>query len=250
MSLYGIHDSSNLVLVSNKTKKQVLFSNYCNKTNIKFTSSDDYAMKKGVKAIGWSKNREGTYDVEMQVFDLKWISILMGSEFKTGVISINKRAVLPVTSGSATLPETPKTGSLAVFKTSDATGMEQLDEQKVGATTATNNYSISGNTLTFNTTTTFADDGYIVVYYLVDSDDTAQTFTIKADEFPTGYTCWADTTIKGEDNVEKQVQYQMCNIKPQSNMEISFDSDAVTTLTCTFDIFADANNDMFTFKFL
>jgi hypothetical protein len=250
MSLYGIKDASDLVLISNESKKQVLFANYCNKTNINFSSDDTYAMKKGVKAIGWSQNREGSFEVEMQVFDLKWISILMGSDFTTGITSINKRVVLPVTSGSATLPETPKSGSLAVFKVSDKTGMEQGDEQTVGTTSTANKYSVSGTTLSFNTTTTFATDGYIVAYYLVDSEDTAQTFTVKADEFPTGYSVWANTTIKGEDNVEKAIQFSMNNIKPQSNMELSFDSSDCTTLTCTFDIFADSNNDMFTFKVL
>ncbi len=128
MSLYGIKDAANLTIRSNKTDKVVLYTDYCNDTSIDFTAEQVYAMKKGVKAIGWDKNREGTFRTSMQVFDLAWVAMLMGSEMTTGAAEINKREVLTVASAAATLTDTPKAASLSIFKL-DTDGITQLTEQ-------------------------------------------------------------------------------------------------------------------------
>lgn len=247
--LYGIKDSANLTVTSNATNKVVIYADYCNKTDVSFSSETVYAMKKGVKAIGWDSNREGTLTTEFQVFDLKWIGLLMGSEFVTGVTSLSKREVLNVTSASATLSATPKAGSLTIFKL-DTDGITQLTEQTVGTPATTpNTYSISTNAITLNATT-WATDGKIVAYYLVDSEATAQTFKVTATDFPSGYTIVGDTKIKNNSGVEQMVQFRMNNVKPKSNMTLSMNSSDVTTLTIEWDIFADTNNEMFTFKTL
>lgn len=249
MGLYGIKDAANLTVISNETKKVVLFADYCNKTDINFTADTVYAMKKGVKAIGWDKNREGTMSTEMQVFDLAWIALLMGSELKTGIVDLNKREVLNVTSAGAVLSAAPKAGSLAIFKL-DADGISHLTEQKVGTPASQpDTYSISGKNIVFNTTT-FATDGQVVCYYILDSAPTAKSFTVAADKFPSGYTIIADTTIKDSLGVEKIIQFRMNNIKPKSSMQLSFNSDDVTTIAVEWDIFADNDNNMFTFKAL
>lgn len=245
--MFGIKDSANLTVISNATSKVVLYADYCNKTDISFTANTVYAMKKGVKAIGWDNQREGSLTTEFQVFDLKWLGLLMGSEFTTGVTPLNKREVVSVASASATLAAAPKSGSLTIFKL-DTDGITQLVEQTVGTPATTpNTYSISGTTVTLNATT-WATDGKIVAYYLVDSAATASVFKVTATDFPSGYTIIGDTKIKSDLNVEKMVQFRMNNVKPKSNMTLSMNSDDVTTLTIEWDIFADTSNDMFTFK--
>jgi hypothetical protein len=246
MSLYGIKDAANLTIKSNTTNKVVLYTDYCNSTNIEFTSDPVYAMKKGVKAIGWDTNRDGSMTTEMQVFDLAWVAMLMGSEMTTGVAEISKREVLTVTSASATLAAAPKAGSLSIFKL-DTDGITQLTEQTVGTPASQpNTYSISTATLTFNSTT-WASDGKVVAYYLLDSAATARTFTVKSNTFPSGYSVVGNTTIRSDSNVDKVIEFRMGNVKPRSNMSLTFSSDDVTTLSIEWDIFADSDNDMFTF---
>lgn len=247
--LYGIKDASNLTIIPNRTNKPILYADYCNKTDINFSADTVYAMKKGVKAIGWDKNREGTMVTEMQVYDLKWIGLLMGSEFTTGVTSVNKREIVKVTSASAILSETPKAGSLTLFKL-DNDGITQLDEQVVGIpSSAPNTYSITGKNITLNATT-FAADGKVVAYYLLDSTEKASTFTVTSTDFPEGYTIIGDTTIRNSNNVDTMVQFRMNNCKPKSAMQLSMNAEDVTTLSVEWDIFADNNNEMFTFKTL
>lgn len=246
MSLYGIKDAANLTVKSNTTNKVVLYADYCNKTDINFTSDPVYAMKKGVKAIGWDTARDGTMTTEMQVFDLAWVAMLMGSEMTTGAIELNKREVLTVSSATATLTDTPKAGSLSVFKL-DSDGITQLTEQTAGTPASQQNtYSISTKTLTFNATT-FATDGKVVCYYLLDSAATARSFVVKSNTFPSGYSVVGNTTIRSDSNVDKVIEFRMGNIKPRSNMSLTFSSDDVTTLSIEWDIFADSDNEMFTF---
>lgn len=246
MSLYGIKDAANLTIKSNTTNKVVLYTDYCNDTSIDFTSDTVYAMKKGVKVIGWDANREASLKTSMQVFDLAWVAMLMGSEMATGVTELNKREVLTVTSASATLTDTPKSGSLSIFKL-DSDGITQLTEQTVGTPASQiNTYSIATRTLTFNATT-WATDGKIVAYYLLDSAATARSFTVKSNTFPSGYSIIGNTTIRSDSNVDKVIEFQLPNVKPKSNMSLTFSSDDVTTLEIEWDIFANTDNEMFTF---
>lgn len=247
--MYGIKDSANLTVISNSTNKVVIYADYCNKTDVAFTAETTYALKKGVKAIGWDQNREGTFSTEFQVFDLKWIGLLMGSSFTTGITSLNKREVLSVTSAAATLSAAPKAGSLTIFKL-DADGITQLKEQTVGTPATTpDTYSVTGTAVVLSSTT-FATDGKIVAYYLVDSAATSQSFSVTATDFPIGYTIIGDTKIKSDSNVEQMVQFRMNNVKPKSNMTLSMNSSDVTTLSIEWDIFADTSGNMFTFKTL
>lgn len=203
-------------------------------------------MKKGVKVIGWDKNREGSMKTSMQIFDLAWVAMLMGSEMTTGVTEIHKREVLTVTSASATLSETPKAGSLSIFKL-DSDGITQLTEQTVGTPASQQNtYSISTKTLTFNATT-WASDGKIVCYYLLDSAATARSFTVKSNTFPSGYNITGNTTIRSDAGVDKVIEFNLPNVKPKSNMSLTFNSDDVTTLEIEWDIFANTSNEMFKF---
>lgn len=245
--LYGIKDSANLSVISNKSGKPVLYADYCNKTDIEFSSTPTYATRKGVKSISWDGAREGKMTTEMQVFDLKWVALLMGTEFTKGTFTINRHEVLDVKSAKATLKESPKAGSLMVFK-ANADGTEQLDEQLVGTpATQVNTYSIADKVITLNGTT-FATDGKIIVYYLVDSGATGESFTVTATDFPQGYQIVGDTQIRDASNVDHLVQFYIGNCKPQSNISLSMNSDDVTTLSITWDILADGNGDMFTWK--
>jgi hypothetical protein len=199
--LYGIKDASNLRIDSlAQNGKPVLYANYCNTTDITFSSESTFANIKGVKTIRWDHNREGGFKTEMEVLNLSMISLLFGTDFQTGVVPISKREVLTVTGGTANLSGTPKAGSLAIFKLDTSDNLTHLQEQLVGTVSTADKYSIAGNVLTFNTTTTFPDNtGKVVCYYLQDSAATAQSFSVKVDNFPSNYRIYGDTTVRGQD---------------------------------------------------
>ena len=254
MSLFGIKDSANITMINNKTNKQVLFANYANKFDVNFSSSPVYALKKGVKSISWDGQREGTITASMQVFDLNWIALLMGSELKAATTSdrIASRKVVEVANATGTFTGNVVAGSLTVFKLEDDK-VTHASEYTVtsSSTIEAGKYKIASsdgtNTLTFAS----GETGNFVVYFLEAATTTNKKFTVKIDEYPEGYSLYADTECKADGTgVKQMLQFYFPNVKPQSNLSLSFDSENAATLDITFDILNGTDDSMMDFTTL
>jgi hypothetical protein len=241
--LFGIKDAANMQIVSQLTSKPVIYCNYAKTSTIDFTSDSVYAYNKTTKAIRWDKNREGTFKTEMEIFETKMIALLFGTSIASTSMSIAKREVIAVQSGGAgaSLLVAPIPGSLTIFKL-DSDMVSQSKEQIAGVpATAPDTYSIAELALTLSATT-FASAGYIVAYYLVNS--ASSNFTVNNANFPGGYKIYADSAIRGTDQIDKFVQYQLLNVKPKSNVTLTMDADNVTKLSIEWDVLADSSGNM------
>lgn len=244
--LYALKDCANLRVENASTGKVDLFVNYAKTTSLEFTSDQVFAMNKNVKAVRFDSNREGTFTTTMEVFPMDIIPMLFGTKFDNKTVPWAKREVLKVTSGSATLTGTPKVGTLQVFKVMDDDKLTHVAEQKVGTPATTENtYSISGSTLSFNTST-FAEDGYVACYYFVDTS--VKTFTVDNVSFPGGYVIYGDTALKGTDQADNFVQFKLHNVKPQSSASLTMDVDNICTLEITWDVMGDSEGNMMTWS--
>jgi hypothetical protein len=248
--IYAIKDAANVVIKRKTDLKPVLFIDYLNSFGLDFTSDEVSAMKKGVKAVTWSKNREGNMKWSMELIDLKMISILLGSDFLDGITPISKREVLTVTTGKVTLASTPKSGSLALF-TLDVDNITHKVEQTVGTPATTpNTYSLSGLQATVNTTSC-PDGTKIVAYYLVDSTSTAKRFDVKVDKYPENYEIYATTTMTQQfDGSNDFVEIHVGNCKPKSSLSLSFDGENASKFDVEWTLLADENNNLATFTII
>ena len=244
--LYALKDCANLRVENAESKKVDLFVNYAKTTSLEFTSEQVFAMNKNVKAVRFDSNREGKFVTTMEVFPMDIIPMLFGTKFDNKTVPWAKREVLKVTGGTATLEGTPKTGSLQVFKVMEDDKLTHIAEQTVGTTTTANKYAIAEKTLTFNTTETFTEDGYVACYYFV--DQTAKTFTVDNVSFPGGYVIYGDTALKGTDQADNFVQFKLHNCKPQSNASLTMDVDNICTLEITWDVMGDSEGNMMTWS--
>ena len=244
--LYGLKDCANLQVFSSGDKKLKLYCNYAKTSSIDFTSDAVFAYNKTTKAVRWDKSREGTFKTTLEIFDMAVIALLFGTEITSKPVPFAKREVLKVTNGTATIMGTPKVGSLSVFKVDPEDKITNISEQVVGDATTENNYSIVDKTLTFNTTTTFTNDGYVACYYMVDTP--AQTFTVDNVSFPDGYYIFGDTNLRGTNQVDEFVQFKLTNVKPQSNVSLTMDVDNVATLEIVWDIMSDGEGNMMTWS--
>lgn len=244
--LYALKDCANLRVENASTGKVDLFVNYAKTTSLEFTSDQVFAMNKNVKAVRFDSNREGTFTTTMEVFPMDVIPMLFGTKFDNKTVSWAKREVLKVTGGSATLEGTPKTGSLQVFKVLEDDKLTHVAEQTVGAVSTANKYTIDGQNLTFNTTDTFAEDGYVACYYFV--DQVAKSFTVDNVSFPHGFVVYGDTALKGTDQADNFVQFKLHNVKPQSTASLTMDVDNICTLEITWDVMGDSEGNMMTWS--
>lgn len=243
--LYGLKDCANLTVKSKETNKIKMYADYAKTSTIEFTSESVYAYNKNTKAVRWDKNREGTFKTTMEIFTMDIIAMLFGSELEEKQIPFMKREVCQVKGGKATLTtqDTIKTGTLAVYKLDSSDMKTNLKEQIVGTpSSAENTYSIAEKVITLNTTTFPDDTGYVACYYMVDTN--AQTFTVDNVSFPGGYEIYGDTALRNTDQVDEFVQFELMNVKPQSNVTLTMDVDNVCSLEITWDILSDKNGDM------
>ena len=243
--LYGLKDCANLTVKSKETNKIKMYADYAKTSTIEFTSESVYAYNKNTKAVRWDKNREGTFKTTMEIFNMDIIAMLFGSELEEKQIPFMKREVCQVKGGKATLTtqDTIKTGTLAVYKLDSSDMKSNLKEQKVGTPASSEDtYAISDKTITLNTTTFPDDTGYIACYYMVDTN--AQTFKVDNVSFPGGYEIYGDTALRNTEQIDEFVQFQLMNVKPQSNVTLTMDVDNVCSLEITWDILSDKNGDM------
>ena len=228
--LYALKDCANLRVENASTGKVDLYVNYAKTTSLEFTSDQVFAMNKNVKAVRFDSNREGTFKTTMEVFPMDIIPMLFGTKFDNTTVPWAKREVVKVTSGTATLEGTPKTGSLQVFKVLEDDKLTHVAEQTVttSGTISNNEYKLEGKKLTFNTETTFKSDGWIACYYFVEQE--AKSFTVDNVSFPGGYVIYGDTALKGTDQADNFVQFKLHNVKPQSSASLTMDVDNICTL--------------------
>ncbi len=233
---YAIKDACDVYLLRRSDRKPVLFSDYANSTNLSFTSDRTFARAKGVNKIAFDSNREGSFGMDFEVFDLAWISILLGATDEEETRGLIKREVLTIDAEkTATLANEPKTGSLAIF-TVDRDNRTHIKEQEL-----TTDYTITTKEVTF---TTLTEGTKIVAYYMLDTETPVRTFRVASDRFAENYIVLGKTEIKNEFGELEFMDLEITNCVPKSDMEITMSTDGVTNLSAEFDLLADENNEM------
>lgn len=256
MALYGIKDCANLSLFDLATGKPVLYTDYANVSTNEWTSERVYANSKGTRAIAWDYDRQGTLAVEMEVFDLKWLAVVAGSELKQGEANIAKREVVRVgASKTAQLAGTPVSGSVQVIAVG-ADEIEHIDEPltevpfEASPTTplATNQFMVEGGEVTFATDA--VEGSAFAVYYLV-LDSAVKKITISADKFPKAFKVIADALIREKETGKDEfVQIEYPNARPQSNFTVTMSATEPTNLSVTFDLFPNKDKNIAEYKII
>lgn len=235
---YAISDACDVFLLDRVSRKPMLFSDYANSANLSFTSDRQFARAKGVNKIAFDYNRQGSFSAEFEVFDLAWISVLLGATEVTGSKELIGREVVTMDAlGEVTLTDTPLADSVSVF-TLDRDGRTHVEELEA---------TVAGSVVTI---TSPVEGEKAVVYYMYDSAETAKSFTIKSDEFAGNFVLMGKTEIKNEFGELEYMNIELPNIMVQSNMEITLAADGITTITAAFDLLADENNEMATLSII
>lgn len=238
--IYGIKDCANLTITRKKDGLPFLHTDYANVTTNEWTSERVYANAKGTRSIGWDYDKQSTMTVETELFDLKFLSMLAGSDIVSGEADVLKREIVHIGAGmTASLKETPVAGSINVIPV----GTDLLEhvgeplEEVESAPTGTQ-YSVTASELTFATD---AIEGTAYAVYYVTKVADAKKLTFSADKFPEMYEISADTLIRErETGRDDFVQIQYHKAQPQGNFTITMSATEPTNLSITFDLYPNA----------
>jgi hypothetical protein len=253
VALYGIKDCANLSLFDLATGKPVLFSDYANVSTNEWTSERVYANSKGTRAIAWDYDKQGTLQVEMEVFDLKWLAITAGSEIKEGETNVAKREVVKASAGKLALAGSPVAGSVQVVPVG-ADEIEHIGEplEEIpfveSGTVESGQFMANGSEVVLATDT--VEGTAFAVYYVV-LDSQAKTITISADKFPKAFRVIADALIREKETGKDEfVQIEYPNARPQGNFTVTMSANEPTNLSVTFDLFPNKDKAIAEYKII
>lgn len=249
--IFGIKDAANVSVFELATNVPALYSDYANVSTNEWTADRIFATAKGVNAIAWDTNRESTLVVEMEVFDLKWIAMMAGSEMTSGAQEVAKREVVFASAAhTATLGRVPLLGSVQIMPLNPSDLLTHTGEAytEVEESPEEAQFTINGSEIAFSESV--PEGTPFAVYYLV-MDANATTIEITADKFPSAFRIVADALIRERvTGTDQFVQIEYPNARPQSTFTITMSATEVTTLTATFDLFPNRDGKMAVYKIL
>ena len=228
MERFANRDVCDVSICDYTTKKPIMYIDYANATSTELTGESVYAYggHGHVKRVTFTGERAGTLTLETQVQTFELYQLITGGTLSDTAQFI-KREILTAGSDGLTLSSTPVTDSVNVYAEDDDCGT--AIEVSLSGTKVTGTGITSGKKF--------------IVYY-VEEKDNVTTVSIGANSFPQNVTIYGETYMTTESGVT--IPYKMIAWKAmaQPNAQFGFSNTGdPQTLTITFDLMADTNNE-------
>jgi hypothetical protein len=235
---YGLKDACNVLITSRgRDKKPFLFADYLNSCSLSLSADAVYARAKGINKITFEGAKSGTFTMETEIFELKFLALLLGGETTTEGAEISKRIVANVNEeGKVVIPTSVVEGSISVFAL-DRDKKTHLDEVVIDEVA----YNEGEAEISFIEPPVAEQD--LAVYYLV-SIPKAKKIKVTDKSNAGSFTIEGTTSIRDEFGEDHLFNIKLYNAKMQTNTELTMSAESVATLTATFDLMVDENNNM------
>lgn len=232
---FALKDACNVLITSRSTNKPFLYADYLNSCSLSVSSEPVFARAKGINKITFNGAKTGTFTMETEIFEIKYLALILGGEVSKEAGKFAKRYVGTVNGeGVITLPEEPVEGSISTFVLG-RDGKEHVKEVEVVP-------DIEGSTLTYRSGA--PEEGQsIAVYYLVEVPEATKIKVNDAVQSE-AFKIEGITAIRNEFNEDELFQLRIFNAKPQTNAELTMSAENVSSFSATFDLMVDENNEM------
>ena len=239
--IFAIKDAGSIVFQNKVTKSPYLYVDYANSFSLSSSTETVYARAKGANRVAFSQASETTMTMSCELASMKLFSLITGSEVTTGEGTFLKRKVYEVsTAREFTLPETPDlvigVGTLLEDNVSEDKSFEIIT---TGTDAVQGKALISGAVVKMYSSDLVAGDR-LVVYYLQTLADGVQKFRVSAKPKAQYFEVYADISVKFDsDGSEDFVQLHIFKVKPQENLELTFDAENPSAFELSFDVLPD-----------
>ncbi|UGO51073.1 virion structural protein [Bacillus phage vB_BanS_Nate] len=236
---YGLKEVANVILFDVATNKPVLFFDTLKVSTIE--NESESAEARGGQGNGrlmtWDFGRTATLTLQDALLSDVSLSLLAGTTVKTDNIEAVGREVISAkkeASGDAvsvSLAQTPKEGSVTVYKVEKGL----MTDEVVGITVEDKKVTIanaSGDKI--------ADGASVMVFYTYTAPTGATMVTFNGANFPATYRVVGDTVVRGQDGVDRKMQFIVPKAKLQSTFNLTMDAENVSTFDFTLDVLVDA----------
>ena len=235
---FALKDACNVLITSRTNNKPFLYADYLNSCSLSISSEAIYARAKGMNKITFDGAKTGTFTMETEIFEMKYLALILGGQISTETGNFAKRHVGNVDAqGKIVLPEAPMTGSITTF----VLGRDNKEHVREIAVVPT--VDNSTNTLTYTGSGAPTQGEKIAIYYLTSVPSATKikvTDAVNSDAFKIE----GITAIRNEFNEDELFQLRIFNAKPQTNAELTLSAENVSSFSATFDLMVDENNEM------
>ena len=228
MERFANRDVCDISILDYTTQKPIMYIDYANATSTELTGESVYAYggHGHVKRVTFTGERAGTLTLETQVQTFELYQLITGGTL-SDTAKVVKREKLTAAEDGLTLSATPVGDSVNVYAADDDCGTD------LGGTVAGN--KVTGDGIT---------SGNVYVVYYVEEKSNVKAISIGAQSFPKNVTIHGETYMTTETG--ETIPYKMIAWKAmaQANAQFGFSNTGdPQTLTITFDLMADTNND-------
>lgn len=223
---YGLKEVANVIFFDVATGKPVIFFDTLKVSTIENTSESAEARggQGNGKLMSWDFGRTATLTMQDALLSDLSLSLLAGTTVKTSGVEVVAREVLTVVDGGVELKETPVNGTVTAYKV-----VKGVMTEEVTATATGTDVTLTGAT----------DGEQVMVFYSYTSATTARQVTFSADKFPATYKVVGDTIVRGEDGVDRVMQFVIPKAKLQTNFTLTMEAENVSTFDFTLDVLVD-----------
>ena len=233
---YGLKEVANVIFFDVVTNKPAIFFDTLKVSTIENESESAEARggQGNNKLLAWDYGRTATLTLQDALLSDVSLAMLSGNQVKTTGIKAVGRETLPlVLDGTApatkvSLKETPIANSITVYKVEGGIMTDEIT-----------GFTVTAKDVKFATGQTAGANVMVFYEYSVTGADVSQiTFTGNA--FPNTYKVVGDTVVRGEDGVDRKMQFIIPKAKLQSTFSLTMDVENVSTFDFTLDVLTEA----------
>lgn len=233
---YGMKEVANVIFfdinpTSDNYKKPVLFLDTLKVSSIENEAENAEARggQGNNKLISWDFGRTANLTLSDALLSDTSIAMLAGNEMNTGSVAVVGREQKKVTTGGIVLEHAPVAGSVVVYAYSNGL----LGEELVVTQDATETVTITG-----------ATEGQEVMafYEYMTVDGTSNQIVFSGNKFPSTYRVVGETLVRGEDGVDRKMQFEIPKAKMQSTFSLTMDVENVATFDFNLEVLMDSQS--------
>jgi hypothetical protein len=227
---YGLKEVANVIFFDVSTNKPAIFFDTLKVSTIENESESAEARggQGNGRLMSWDYGRTASLTLSDALLSDTSLALLSGNAVKTDGIVATGREVLTVNAGAVTLAEEVKGNSLTLYKVEGGIMTEEIST-----------FTVTGAEVAITSGATDGEQVMAFYQYDVTNADASQV-TFSANSFPATYRVVGDTVVRGEDGVDRKMQFVIPKAKLQSAFSLTMDVENVATFDFNLDVLVEA----------
>lgn len=228
---YGLKEVANVIFFDVATNKPAIFFDTLKVSTIENESESAEARggQGGGRLMSWDYGRTASLTMQDALLSDNSLAMLAGTAVKTDNVRVVGREVLTVdgsTPEKVTLKETPVAETVTVYKMQNGIMTSEITT-----------FVVEDKELIFASGVTTSEEVVVFYEYIVITG--AKQVTFSGNSFPATYRVVGDTIIRGEDGLDRKMQFVIPKAKLQSGFTLTMDAENVSTFDFNLDVLVD-----------